>query len=138
MFRGLTETASPAAKAETQEDVINVLETVDSDHDDDEHNNSGSDDHSSSGGSGSASSTSNTGSSKSTGSHSSGFRSLWGLTSGLNDFVNVGQKESLYVSFLKLVVIGTIVVSGVFVARSTYEFMGNEQVAGFEDEVCTN
>ena len=146
MFRGLRDTTSSAAKAETQEDVINVESIIESDDDDDndEHNiNSGSDDHSSSDrsgtGSGSGSSTSQSGSSKSIGdsSHSSGFWGLWGLTSSSRNDYNVGQKESLYVSFLKLVVIGTIVVSGVFVARATYDFMVDEQVADFEDEVCT-
>ena len=132
MFR-LTDNASAAARAETQE-ITNVLETVDSDNEDEEHgNNSGSDDHSSSDRSGSGSSTSNTGSSKST-DGSLGFWNWGGKGSNRNEY-NVGQKESRYVGCLKLVVISVIVVSGVFMARVTYDFMVHEQAADFHDEV---
>ena len=131
---GLTDNISAAARAETRE-ITDVLETVDSDNEEEEEqgNNSGSDDHSSSDRSGSGSSTSNTGSTKSTDGSLLGFWN-WAKGNSKNEY-NVGQKESRYVGYLKLVVIAVIVVSGVFMARATYHFMVDEQAADFYDEV---
>jgi hypothetical protein len=114
---------------------VNANSVVESEGDESSSGTSGNNSRRSKGsdsGEGSSTTTSHAGSGS--GGSSSESSSIWSKTAKVEKFV-LGQTESRYVFFLKLVVLGLLVLSGMYMSRVTFAFVETQQEDKFIDQV---